>query len=164
MKVKGERQSKTPPILDLFFTAFGEKILSVLTFSFVFPLLDAIPKDSSPFVYFTRVFYGSHPALSPLEFPIQGQFVLSLLLNERRHGAPRQSATAFPSTLCSAGSSGSSTPWNIPTPVFFTPGLTFAPQTSISLSPCLQLQRVFVLPWSLVNSLSGEKCVFWWKE
>lgn len=120
MKVKGERQSKKIRIVDLFFTAFGERMLSLLTISFVFPLLGKVPEYSSPIVCFIWVFYGSHPAPSPLEFPIQGQPVLSLLLNEHKHGAPRQSENAFSFTLSSAGSSGSSTPWNIPIPMFFT--------------------------------------------
>lgn len=84
-------------------------MFSLLAFSFVFPLLDEIPEYSSPFVSFIWAFYGSHPPLSPLEFLIQGQLVPPLLLNDHRHGAPRQSANAFPFNPCSAGSSGSST-------------------------------------------------------
>lgn len=52
VKVKGERQSNKTPILDLFFTALGERMPSLLPFSFVFPFLDKIPEYSSPFVYF----------------------------------------------------------------------------------------------------------------
>lgn len=125
MKVKGERQSTKKTILELFLTAFRERMFSLLAFSFVFPLLDEIPEYSSPFVSFIWAFYGSHPPLSPLEFLIQGQLVPPLLLNDHRHGAPRQSANAFPFNPCSAGSSGSSTPRNIPIPMFFTPSLIF---------------------------------------
>lgn len=148
------RAKKTPPNLDLFFYSFWREdaVSAHLLFRF-FSLLDEIPEYSSPFVYFTWVFYRSHPALSPLEFPVQGHLVLSLLLNEHRQGAPQQTANAFAFTLCSAGSSGPSTAWNIPIPMVFTP------------SPCLQLQHIFVLPpWSLVNSLSIEKRIFWWKD
>lgn len=125
MKVKGERQSTKKTILELFLTAFRERMFSLLAFSFVFPLLDEIPEYSSPFVSFIWAFYGSHPPLSPLEFLIQGQLVPPLLLNDHRHGAPWQSANAFPFNPCSAGSSSSSTPQNIPIPMFFTPSLTF---------------------------------------
>lgn len=147
------RAKKTPQIWTCFLQLLERRCCLCSLSLPVFPLLDEIPEYSRPSVYFTWVFYRSHPALSPLEFPVQGHLVLSLLLNEHRQGAPQQTANAFAFTLCSAGSSGSSTAWNIPIPMVFTP------------SPCLQLQHIFVLPpWSLVNSLSIEKRIFWWKD
>lgn len=123
MKVKGERQGKKKkPKFGLVFLQLLERRCCLCSLSLpVFPLLDEIPEYSCPSVYFTWVFYRSHPALSPLEFPVQGHLVLSLLLNEHRQGAPQQTANAFAFTLCSAGSSGSSTAWNIPIPMVFTP-------------------------------------------